>query len=223
MRQWRFRLVSPFEPSKMRRMEFSLLETMRIDGGLVVRREQHLARAAAAAAHFGFLWDATAANRALDEAVATRPTGTWRLRLLVARSGAATTMCTEHREDARVWRIALAAEAVDSRDEFLRHKTTSRDVYTRARATRPDVDEVVLWNERGEITEATIANVVVELDGNWWTPPVSCGLLAGVFRGAVLDAQMVRERVITKDDLRRATRLWLINSLREWIPATLIP
>ena len=30
-----------------------------------------------------------------------------------------------------------------------------------------------------------------------------------------------RERVITKDELRRATRIWLINSLREWIPATL--
>jgi para-aminobenzoate synthetase/4-amino-4-deoxychorismate lyase len=120
-----------------------------------------------------------------------------------------------------VWQIALAPEAVDSRDEFLRHKTTSRDLYNRARATRPEADDVVLWNERGEVTEATIANIVVELEGTWWTPPLSCGLLPGVFRRAVLDADMVRERVITKDELRRATRLWLINSLREWIPARL--
>ena len=204
-------------------MGFSLLETMRLDRGLIVRREKHLARAAAAAAHFGFTWDAAAVARALDAAGDARPTDVWRLRLLVASSGTATTMCTEHVDAARVWRIALAFEGVDSGDESLRYKTTSRDVYTRARATRPDVDDVVLWNERGEITESTIANVVVELDNTWWTPPVSCGLLPGVFRGAVLDADMVRERVITKDELRRATRIWLINSLREWIPATLVP
>ena len=204
-------------------MDFSLLETMQITGGVVVRRAQHLARAAGAAAHFGFVWDAAAAERALDEAAAARPTGTWRLRLLVAPSGDATTMCTEHVHEDRVWRVALALEGVDSRDERLRYKTTRRDVYTRARATRPDVDEVVLWNERGEITEATIANVVAEIDNTWYTPPLSSGLLPGIFRAAVLDAHMVRERVVTKDELRGATRLWLINSLREWVPATLVP
>jgi para-aminobenzoate synthetase/4-amino-4-deoxychorismate lyase len=196
---------------------------MRIDRGLIVRQREHLARAADAAAHFGFTWHAEAAERALAEAAAARPTGTWRLRLLVAPSGAATTMCTEHTDDGRVWRVALAPEAVDSRDEFLRYKTTRRDLYTRARATRPDVDDVLLWNERGEITEATIANVVAEIDNTWWTPPVSCGLLPGVFRAAILDAHMVRERVITKNEFRQATRLWLINSLREWVPATLVP
>ena len=204
-------------------MDFSLLETMRIDGGLVVRREQHLARAAAGAAHFGFRWDATAAERALDEAVAAHPDGVWRLRLLVAPSGAASTICSEHAGDSRVWRVALAPEGVDSRDELLRHKTTRRDLYNRARATRPEADDVVLWNERAEITESTIANVVAELDGAWYTPPLSSGLLPGVFRAAVLAADMVRERVITKNELRHATRLWLINSLREWIPASLVP
>lgn len=196
---------------------------MRLERGIIARRNEHLARAAAAAAHFGFHWDAPAAEKALDDAAAERPTGTWRLRLLVAPAGTVTTMCTEHTaETGRVWTVAFAAEPVDSRDEFLRHKTTRRDVYTRARATRPDADEVILWNERGEVTEATIANIVVELDGTWYTPPLSCGLLPGVFRAAVLAADMVRERVITRDELRRATRLWLINSLREWIPAVLV-
>jgi para-aminobenzoate synthetase/4-amino-4-deoxychorismate lyase len=204
-------------------VDFSLLETMQVHQGLVVRRERHLARAAAAAGHFGFRWNGAAAEQALDEAAAARPEGTWRLRLLIAASGAATTMCTRHVHEERVWRVALAPESVDSRDEFLRYKTTRRDVYTRARATRPEVDEVVLWNERGEVTEATIANVVAEIANTWYTPPVACGLLPGVFRAAVLEADMVRERVITKDELRQASRIWLINSLREWIPATLVP
>jgi para-aminobenzoate synthetase / 4-amino-4-deoxychorismate lyase len=204
-------------------VDFSLLETMRLQKGLVVRREQHLARVADAAAHFGFRWDPAAVAQALDEAVAGHPSGVWRLRLLIAHSGAATTTCTGHVDDERVWRVALAPEPVDSSDERLRYKTTHRDLYTRARAARSDVDDVLLWNERGEVTEATIANIVVELEGRWYTPPISCGLLPGVFRAAVLDADMVRERVVTKDDLRRATRLWLINSLREWVKATLVP
>ena len=81
---------------------------------------------------------------------------------------------------------------------------------------------MLLWNERGEITESTIANVVAELDGVGVTPPVECGLLPGVFRAALLEAGELQERVITKADLALASRLWLINSLREWMPASLV-
>jgi len=197
---------------------------MRIEGGIVVRREKHLARAAAAAAHFGFRWDAAATAAALDVARAAHAEGTWRTRLLVTPGGAATVECAPLvHEASRPWRVRLAAEGVASADASLRHKTTRRGVYERAKAARPDGDDVLLWNERGEVTESTIANVVAEIGGTWWTPPVACGLLPGVFRGAVLDADMVRERVITKDEIGRASRIWLINSLREWIPAVLEP
>jgi para-aminobenzoate synthetase/4-amino-4-deoxychorismate lyase len=39
------------------------------------------------------------------------------------------------------------------------------------------MDDVLLWNERDEVTESTIANLVAEIDNSWWTPPLSCGLL----------------------------------------------
>ena len=60
-------------------------------------------------------------------------------------------------------------------DPFLANKTTHRVVYDTARRARPDVDDVILSNERGEITEATIANIVVEIDGVRVTPPLACG------------------------------------------------
>ena len=93
-----------------------------------------------------------------------------------------------HERD-RVWRVAVGGEPVASGDWFLRHKTTHREVYNRARAARPDSDDVLLVNERGEITESTIANVVAEIDGVRVTPPVACGLLPGVFRAALLDGR----------------------------------
>ncbi|MEJ2748313.1 MAG: aminotransferase class IV, partial [Anaerolineae bacterium] len=93
--------------------------------------------------------------------------------------------------------------------------------YEAARAARPECDDVVLWTERGEITEALTSNIVVELDGQLWTPPVSSGLLAGTFRGQLLAQGEIQERIIGVEDLRRSTHIWLINSVRRWQTAVL--
>ena len=201
---------------------FSLLETMRLEAGHIARLDRHLARMAASARHFGFEWEESRVRAAVEETRASHQSRCWRLRLLLDRDGRATAMCTLHDgRESRVWRVALASSSVDPTDPFLFHKTTNRAFYELARQTRSDVDDVVLWNHRGEVTESTIANVVAEIDGVRVTPPVACGLLAGVFRAELLESGALRERVITKDDLARASRIWLINSLRGWIAATL--
>ena len=46
-----------------------------------------------------------------------------------------------------------------------------------------------------------------------------CGLLGGIFRQSLLERGKVREAVLTRDDLARARRVLLVNSLRGWIPA----
>jgi para-aminobenzoate synthetase/4-amino-4-deoxychorismate lyase len=110
---------------------------------------------------------------------------------------------------------------VASADPFLYHKTTHRQVYDAAQASRADCDDVLLWNERGEITEACIANVVVQLDGKLLTPPVECGLLPGTFRAHLLDQGKVREEIITVDTLKQCTRIYVVNSVRKWSEALL--
>jgi para-aminobenzoate synthetase/4-amino-4-deoxychorismate lyase len=204
-------------------MTFSLLETMRLQDGQVVRLERHLARLAGSAGFFGFRWDDAAVRAAVSAAVHARPDGGWRMRLLVSMDGAPSVECTPHSPgDPRVWRVAFADLPVDPDDPFLRYKTTHRGTYEVARRARPDVDDVLLWNGRDEVTEATIANIVAQIDGERVTPPVKCGLLPGVLRAELLDAGTIRERVLTKTDVARAPRLWLINSVREWIDAVLV-
>jgi len=204
-------------------MGFSLLETMRLEQGRVVRCDRHVARAAAAAATLGFAWNATGTRAAIDAAEAAHRDGIWRTRLLVTRAGEATVECAPLVHDpSRVWRVALADDPVASGDPSLRVKTTRREVYEGAKAARPDVDDVLLWNERDEITESTIANVVAEIGGDRFTPPVACGLLPGIFRATLLDAGEIQERAITRADLAAASRLWLVNSLREWMVASLV-
>ena len=203
-------------------MEFSLLETMRLDEGAIVRLERHLARLTGSARHFGYALDHARIRSAIAATEAAHPHGTWRVRLLVDRDGAPTIECTPYEADGRTWRVAFASAAVDSQDPFLANKTTHRLVYDTARRARPDVDDVILWNERGEVTEATIANVVAEIEGVRYTPPLTCGLLGGTFRADLLASDRIRERVLTRADVSGASRLWLINSVREWVDAVLV-
>jgi para-aminobenzoate synthetase/4-amino-4-deoxychorismate lyase len=118
---------------------------------------------------------------------------------------------------ARAVRVALADSPIDSADVFLYHKTTVRDVYEQART---DAEDVVLYNERGEITESTIANIAILRDGTWVTPPVSSGLLPGTMRAELLALGSLQERIIRIDDLRRADAIKLFNSVRGEYPAT---
>jgi para-aminobenzoate synthetase/4-amino-4-deoxychorismate lyase len=203
-------------------MDFSLLETMRLDEGTIVRLEGHLARLAASAGTFDYAYDGQRTRAAITDTTAAHARGVWRVRLVVSRDGTPTIQCTPFVPDTRQWRVAFSPMPIDARDRFLYNKTTHRTVYDDARRSRPDVDDVILWNERDEVTESTIANVVAEIDGARYTPPVACGLLGGVFRRELLESGRIYERVLTRDEVRLAPRLWLINSLREWVDAVIV-
>jgi para-aminobenzoate synthetase/4-amino-4-deoxychorismate lyase len=205
---------------------FELLETMRLSEGRYTRRERHVRRVCASAEYFDFGDVAAAVGRALDTRARMSPTGDHRVRLLVSRDGTtrteATPVAPREASSPSPWRCALSAVPVSSRDVFLFHKTTNRGVYEERRAAHPDADEVMLVNERGELTECTIGNLVVEIGGERLTPPLGCGLLAGVFREELLEQGKIEERVLHPSALSAATGLWLVNSLREWVPLTLV-
>jgi para-aminobenzoate synthetase/4-amino-4-deoxychorismate lyase len=79
----------------------------------------------------------------------------------------------------------------------------------------------LFYNERGEITESTIANVVVELDNKLVTPPIEAGLLAGTFRNALISNGEIEEQTIKIEELKKASQIFLINSVRKWMGATM--
>lgn len=183
---------------------------------------RHFDRLRESAACFGFECDLEEVRRLLDTVVADLA-GPSRVRVLLNRDGAI--VCEGIDQTAgpdRPLRVALAADPIDARNVFLYHKTTRRDVHERARASRPGADAVLLWNQDGEVTEGTEANLVAEIDGLKVTPPVECGLLAGTLRADLLEAGTIVERRVTVAELRRATSLWLINSVRGWTKGSLI-
>ena len=118
-------------------------------------------------------------------------------------------------------KVCLAKEPIHSGNIFLYHKTTNRGVYESACKDFPEYADVLLYNEQNELTEFTIGNLIVELDGQLFTPPVACGLLPGTFRAYLLETGQVTERIIRMEELQDCSAIFLANSVRKWQRVTL--
>jgi para-aminobenzoate synthetase/4-amino-4-deoxychorismate lyase len=176
----------------------------------------------ASAEYFGFSFREKEILDELARVCAQRRSGKWKVRLLVSRQGETHIETQELDSLDRVLRVALAREPVNINDRFLFHKTTNRKVYEDALASRPDCDDVILWNDSGEVTESTIANLVVSIDDTLYTPPVHAGLLPGTLRAQLLEEGRIVERSIRRADLLAADEIFLLNSVRGWRPAVLV-
>jgi para-aminobenzoate synthetase / 4-amino-4-deoxychorismate lyase len=215
-------VVSKARVLSERRPEFSLLETLAHDPATGFRRlDAHLDRLRSSARYFGFTYDEGTVRDALDKAV-VETDGMARVRCVLQRDGsAAAEAAALPTGPATPARVAIDDPTVDPRDPFLFHKTTLRRRYVDAAARHPDADDVLLVNLEGEVTESTIANVAVELEGRWWTPPLTAGLLPGVERGRALADGRIEERPLSVADVRRAASIALLSSVRGWRPASL--
>ncbi|MEA3428974.1 MAG: chorismate-binding protein, partial [Thermodesulfobacteriota bacterium] len=198
--------------------DFSLLETIlwTPENGYYLL-QQHLARLKDSAVYFSFSADIDAIRDKLFSLTSAFPFTAHKVRLLVTKDGGVTCKpeVLQHSTAAYIQRVCLAKSPIDSSNLFLYHKTTNRCVYDQALAACPGYDDVILWNEKGEVTESCIANIVVELDGELYTPPVQCGLLAGTFRDWLIKQNKVREKVIKLKDFARSPHIYLINSVRK--------
>ena len=219
--------------------QFHLFETMGVVQGTIPRRERHLSRLANSAAYWSFAFDAHAVesylDRLLDELAQEYSSGdlevqVFRLRVQLERSGA-----ISHRIEAIELRpssphlfgepplveLALAQSAVESDDPYLAHKTSRREAYDRALREIPEGCEPIMFNTVGNITESAIANIVYQIDGELFTPPLADGLLPGVLRDELLCEGKIVERHLPVKELRSVEGIWMINSLRGWRKAAL--
>jgi para-aminobenzoate synthetase/4-amino-4-deoxychorismate lyase len=213
-----------------------LFETMYATRADDVRHvDRHLARLATSAAWLGFRWD-DAGEAALRERIAAQcrelPDGTpCRLRVALAKNGAVqlTAAPLAPLPQGPVG-LLLAPDHgfahVHSGDALLLRKTTRRAEFDRGwrEAEARGGFDMLFFNERGELTEGGRSSVFVKLDGRWWTPPLTSGLLPGVTRGVLLEdpALNAAEKVLTRADVVNAEALLVCNALRGALAARLI-
>jgi para-aminobenzoate synthetase / 4-amino-4-deoxychorismate lyase len=200
--------------------EFFLLETMLwtpADGYFL--QEKHIDRMADSAEYFDFLFSRGRFLSHLKKLSIDFDTPQ-RVRVVLDRSGDITTEAKAFKKKEGIFNVRLAEKPIDSNDPFVFHKTTRREMYPLIE--QDDVDDILLYNEKGELTEFTTGNLVVEMDHELFTPPTSCGLLAGTFRAHLLEAGKIKERVIQKEELPKCSAIFLVNSVRKWIPVVFI-
>lgn len=200
-----------------RRPHFELFETLRAEGGVIRNLERHLRRLRSSADYFGFAFDEVTLRRALEAEAEQMGEHPARIRLVLDRRGRSTLTSSTLPPAVDAVLVALdTTEPVDPADPMLFHKTTLRRRYEEARARHPDVEDVVLTNVRGEVTESTIANVAARLDGLWWTPPLDSGLLPGTAREAMLEDGTIDERTLTVEEFLGADEVALVSGARGW-------
>jgi para-aminobenzoate synthetase/4-amino-4-deoxychorismate lyase len=206
--------------------EFELLETLlwtRGEGFFLL--DEHLRRLRDSADYFAWVVDPDEVVRRLNALAFEFHNRPQRVRMRVSRDGRISleSIPITGRSETNVLRLRRAKRPVDSSDPFLYHKTTHRRVYDEALKSAGDCDEVVLWNERDQVTETNAANLVVEWGGRLITPPVSSGLLAGTFQRWLLDHGQIEEGVVTFEMLDKTRNLFTINSVRKWRKAVYYP
>ena len=184
--------------------------------------ELHLDRLSDSAEYFGFACERDAIRTALEQhARQFAETAPRKVRLLMIDPEGNIEIGSEpllpNPDPNRVARVCISSRRTDPADATLYHKTTQRPLYALEylEAQRSGFDDVVFLNLRGEVTEGAISNVFIEKDGRWSTPPVECGLLAGVFRRHLLETRPeIEERVLQLNDLRKADAVYIANAVR---------
>ncbi len=196
---------------------FSLIESIlwEKDKGFFLL-DRHLKRLSASSDFFSFKVDICRIKGSLFEEEKKFTRQKYKVRLTVSKAGFVSISAEflPGRRGEKLQKVAVAENPVNPSDIFLYHKTTNRAVYDQAFESRPECDDVILFNESGEVTESTIANVILDIGGRLFTPPVSSGLLAGTFRDYLIGLGKLEERVLRLNDLRECDNIYLANSVR---------
>lgn len=185
--------------------EFQIIETVKIENNSILFEKEHFERMQKTAEHFGFKFK-TPEIAKTDDGM---------LRILLNRDGE---IKTEFKKitPAKTSKIAISPIIQNSKNEFLYYKTTYRPWYYDSfqRIKNGEIYDEIFFNEKGELTEGARSNIVLQLNGNLYTPPVQCGLLNGVFRQELLKNNKCTEKILYKKDLEKAEKIFCVNSVR---------
>jgi len=205
--------------------DFELFETMKwdTDSGVFLE-EYHFNRLKDSASYFDFKFCDVRGKEIIDETMRNISNNLCVIRLFVNAKGGIRIETSEVPAFIKnqKYTVSLAKNPIQSENIFLYHKTTQREVYENAEGENLHSDDVILWNEEGNLTESTIANIILNIEGNWVTPSTNCGLLRGVYRESMLENGLIEERKIHKSEIADLSEITLINSVRGEFKAKLI-
>ena len=189
---------------------FELLTTGRIHQGELTFLEQHLTRLREASRYFAYPYNEPKLLNKLQEQLAhVDPSLDYRCRIALQRNGTIQLTITELTDlPASYLQAQLTEQKLDLATPFTYFKTSQRD-----HLGQSDHEQIFHLPD-GSLLETTIGNLVLEIEGQLYTPPAHLPLLDGIYRRHLLETQQVEEKLLTLNDLTDADRIYACNALR---------
>lgn len=178
--------------------------------------DEHLDRCSRSCFYWDFPVTREIIKSYLNRIKAVLPLADLKIRLVISKNGTINHTYEPFFHETGIVNIGLAKRPVDSSDPYLYHKTTNRAIYKNVVEDSGAFDDFILWNERDEITETTLANLVIKKGNKYLTPALECGLLPGTFRSNLLKDGLIEETVIKVNDIYSSNEIFRINSVRKW-------
>lgn len=201
---------------------FKLIESMLVKNKEIFLLDLHMSRMKQSAEFFLFNFDLDKIKTILKQSVLDLEANKkYKLRLTIDKWGNPEIETSEVADNVKPYRVIISDKKVNSNNKFLYFKTTNRQLYNSELviAKENDYDEVIFFNEDGELTEGSSTNIIIKLGNKYFTPPISSGVLDGCYRKMLIENRKdFEEKVITFEEILVSDRMFLINSVRKEIP-----
>jgi para-aminobenzoate synthetase/4-amino-4-deoxychorismate lyase len=200
---------------------FEIFETMLCEKGGIFLLAEHLKRLSETADHFLFMFDEHEILSALTKTISNLDGNkNYKIKFCLTKWGNIKIDISEIEKSEKKYKIGISKKRINSEDCFYYFKTTKRELYNSelTKYMEEGFDEVIFFNEKDELCEGSFTNIFLKIEGNWFTPPVKCGLLNGVYRQHLIENdKSIKERILKMSDLLAAEGIILTNSVRKSI------
>jgi para-aminobenzoate synthetase/4-amino-4-deoxychorismate lyase len=197
---------------------FELFETMRYSNGKLERLELHLKRMEDSASYFLFKYNEAIIIQSLrNEIKKCDALKDYKIKLALNKWGKIKVEISDIPLKPDDIKIIISDKIIYSENRFQYFKTTNRDLYNseHKKYSGKGFFDVIFINEKNQVAEGAITNIFINKNRLIYTPPLSSGILPGVFRKHWLQTNInIKEEVLYKDDLLIADEIILTNSLR---------
>jgi para-aminobenzoate synthetase / 4-amino-4-deoxychorismate lyase len=193
--------------------DFYLFETLRFEKEQFKNLQEHLERLKKSAQVFAFEFSEEAIRHKLESISGVEPR---RVRLSLWSHGKLEVESFAIEPLAPHPEVVISETLIQAKNIFQHHKTSRRSLYDDQyqKARSQGFYDIIFLNEKGELVEASRHNLFIQKQGQWLTPPLAAGALAGIERGHALKDMPAREETLTVKDLKEASEIILTNSVR---------
>lgn len=179
---------------------FKLIETIKVENGKLLFENEHFERMKKSAQYFGLKFEKPDIKPEKDGIlrILFRENFEFEYKPLLAPT---------------TNKITISPIKIDSNNKFIYHKTTYRPWFydSYKKISKGEIYDEIFFNEKNELTEGARSNIILQIDGKLYTPPVSCGLLDGIYKKQLTN---VTEKILYKSDLLNANKIFCVNSVR---------